>query len=772
MRRSPTLLALASLVVGALVALPAAGTTYVMVSDADLVSQAEVIAEVEVLGLAPAAGSGVPATDYEVAVLAVLKGTVAASSATVPTILVRVPGGESPHELGYRVWGAPAFAPGERAILFLLQAPDGRYRILHLLLGAFHEVSIAGRRLALRDLSGASEARLDGEGQLAIDERPVDAARDFDAFSGWIAAGGRGSDYFVRDKSGGLDEAIASYTFLTGGDGVRIRWFDFDQGETIGWQADGRGQAGLAGGGFGELQQAIAAWNNDPSSTVRYGWSGTTGSLATGCSSPLGVGKLVFEDPAGEIAGSYGCGGGILAQGGPCYQLTLVPYRGVSYHPAVDAHVVLNDGLSCFFQQSASPGKAAEALFAHELGHTLGFGHSASAQALMYAFAHDDGRGAQLHADDRAVLAEVYGNGAPPPPPPGPALPAAPSQLTATPTSTTQVRLTWRDNAGNESGYRVERRGYAGFVEIAALPAGSDRYTAAGMAPATPFEFRVRAVNTQGFSAYSNAAAAVTRGVVGPCVANATTLCLLSGTVRVEVDWKNQHGGGALGTGRAVPIGAQASAKTGAFWFFSPDNVELLVKALDGGPINGHYWVFYGALSDVEYWLRVTQTASGEVAIYHNPAGEICGDGDVGALAKAGGGEPGPGLAPLAAEGPVLATAAAGPCAAGPETLCLLSGRFEVRVDWRDHRNGTSGTGKRVNVSDRSGYFWFFSADNLELTVKALDGRAQNGHFWFFYGALSDVEYQVKVRDTVTGATRVYSNPAGEICGEGDTAAF
>ncbi len=759
----PALLLGALLVVG-LVGRPAAGTTYAMVSDAELVTQAAVIAEVEVLGSAAAADAAIPSTDYQVAVLRVLKGATAGPNATV-----RVPGGVSAEGVGYRVWGAPAFAPGERALLFLLPAADGAYRILHLLLGAFHEVELGGRKLALRDLSGATEASFDREGRLLLEERPTDLPRDFEAFSRWISTGaGDRVGYFVHDKSGALDDAIASYTFLTDpNDGGRIRWFGFEQGDTIGWQADSRGQPGLAGGGFSELQRAIAAWNNDPSSIVRYGWSGTTSSLATRCAPPFGLGKLVFEDPVNEIGGAYGCSGGILAQGGPCYQLSFASYRGTNYHPAVDAHIVTNDGLTCFFDQSASPGKAAEELFAHELGHTLGFGHSATRQALMHAFIHDDGRGAQLHADDRAGLAEVYGNGTTPPPPPPPT-PAAPSQLVAAALSTTQIRLTWRDNAGNESGYRVERRGYAGFSEIASLPAGATSFTVSGLSPATPYEFRVRAVNAQGFSAFSNVGAAVTRGVLGPCVANATTLCLLSGAVRVEVDWKNQHGGGALGTGRAVPMGN----KSGSFWFFSPDNIELLVKGLDGGPLNGYYWFFYGALSDVEYWVRVTQTATGEVAVYHNPPGQICGEGDVGALAKADDGavfalpdEASAAFADLPAGAP-------GPCAAGPEALCLLGGRFEVRVNWRDHRNGGAGTGKRVTVSDRSGYFWFFNADNLELVVKALDGRGQNGHFWFFYGALSDVEYTLRVRDTVTGATRLYNNQAGEICGEGDVEAF
>lgn len=47
-----------------------------------------------------------------------------------------------------------------------------------------------------------------------------------------------------------------------------------------------------------------------------------------------------------------------------------------------------------------------------------------------------------------------------------------------------------------------------------------------------------------------------------------------------------------------------------------------------------------------------------------------------------------------------------------------------------------------------------------------------NGRFWVFYGALSDVEYTIRVVDTETTLEQTYHNPPGEICGRADTAAF
>jgi nitrogen regulatory protein PII-like uncharacterized protein len=67
---------------------------------------------------------------------------------------------------------------------------------------------------------------------------------------------------------------------------------------------------------------------------------------------------------------------------------------------------------------------------------------------------------------------------------------------------------------------------------------------------------------------------------------------------------------------------------TGYFWFFNSANVELVVKVLDGRGVNGHYWVFYGALSNVNYAIFVTDTQTGARKIYDNPQGTMASVGD------------------------------------------------------------------------------------------------------------------------------------------------
>lgn len=113
-----------------------------------------------------------------------------------------------------------------------------------------------------------------------------------------------------------------------------------------------------------------------------------------------------------------------------------------------------------------------------------------------------------------------------------------------------------------------------------------------------------------------------------------------------------------------------------------------------------------------------------------------------------------------------------GTCIPDEETLCFQDRRFAVRVTWFDHRSGDTGVGHAVPGVGRTGTFWFFRPDNTELVVKLLDGRRLNGYFWFFYGALTDVEYDLVVSDTLGEHERTYHNPAGWICGDGDTTAF
>ncbi len=249
----------------------------------------------------------------------------------------------------------------------------------------------------------------------------------------------------------------------------------------------------------------------------------------------------------------------------------------------------------------------------------------------------------------------------------------------------------------------------------------------------------------------------------GGCRENGGALCLGGGRFRVEVEWDSQHDG-ERGTGSL----SRLSDESGIATFFSPDNVELVVKILNGSGINGHRWVFYGALTDVEYWLTVTDTLRDQVVVYRNPPGEVCGRGDTMAFAEPAGGSVASVL-PVPAGVPSSSEEADGDCA--PGALCLLDGRFEITAHWTK-TDGETGAASPFPGAGTTGYMSFFSPGNIELAVKVLDGRKHNDAFWLFAAGLTDVDYRLTVTDRVGGVSRTYTNPSRAFCGLSDTSAF
>jgi phosphodiesterase/alkaline phosphatase D-like protein len=90
--------------------------------------------------------------------------------------------------------------------------------------------------------------------------------------------------------------------------------------------------------------------------------------------------------------------------------------------------------------------------------------------------------------------------------------PGAPSGLTATAASTTQIDLSWADNSAGESGFVVERATSSSFADAIALPAVTGTsWSDTGLDPNQDYWFRVRAVFAGGSSGWSNADSATTQ---------------------------------------------------------------------------------------------------------------------------------------------------------------------------------------------------------------------------------------------------------------------
>ena len=147
--------------------------------------------------------------------------------------------------------------------------------------------------------------------------------------------------------------------------------------------------------------------------------------------------------------------------------------------------------------------------------------------------------------------------------------PAAPSGLTATAASTTQINLTWTDNSSDETGFKIERKTGAGgtYAQIATVGASVTTYSNTGLVVGTNYFYRVRATNTGGDSAYSNTASATTLTTLWPDTAVPAVPDQMDGVLSTElgVRFNSDRSGWITGL-RFYKTATNTGVHTGHLW--------------------------------------------------------------------------------------------------------------------------------------------------------------------------------------------------------------
>ncbi|MFQ5528312.1 MAG: fibronectin type III domain-containing protein [Thermoanaerobaculia bacterium] len=508
-----------------------AAATYVAMEDRDLLAEADIVAEVTIARKLEPMSGGRPSTDHLALVGKVLKGRLDSSS-----VVVRTLGGPAPAGGELVIPGAPRLSEGDRLLLFLTANPDGSYTPIHLGLGVFRREVRGGLEIAARSL----------ERSTLLDQNLVpitDPARDYERFLGWLSTADSAPDYFLDLPPAGSAKSlpyVSAFNLLTSG-GHNVRWFEFDDGGSVDWLVRPEG----SGGTLPRFEASLAVWSRAPVSFRVVGETDST----VGFDAVDGLNTIVFGDPEKQVGGSFDCiQGGILAAAGWRTTGTTGSFQGETFIRLAEADIVVNEGFECLFDTEPS---AVGEVYTHELGHTLGIGHScgdgtsgpcddpAEDDATMRSSPHRDGRGAAIRSDDIAALVALYGGSSANPDG------ATPGDLEIERTSETSARLTWSDNSEDESAFQIWRRvGDRAFKLWRSVGAGVTELDFSGAKPGKTYSFKVRAVigdpEDTVFSDFSNTAVlAVPSSFKRPKKLRATALDSTSG----RLTWKDRSDG-------------------------------------------------------------------------------------------------------------------------------------------------------------------------------------------------------------------------------------
>ncbi len=220
------------------------------------------------------------------------------------------------------------------------------------------------------------------------------------------------------------------------------------------------------------------------------------------------------------------------------------------------------------------------------------------------------------------------------------------------------------------------------------------------------------------------------------------------------------------------------SSKSGLLYFFERENVEVLVKVLDGCAENGHRWVFVAPVTTLAFNLQIEETATGKRWTHRNPRGGAtartasdltafpCGSAAAStATAESapsvldGGGREGRSAIQPPGGGGGAEAGSLATCQALP--VATLRGDFTVNMCAEDGNGGVFQVKDYGLDSDRSALLYLFERDNAEVLVKVLDGCGINGHRWVFVAPVTTLAFNLSITPPAGGRPWTHQNLSG-----------
>ena len=448
------------------------------------------------------------------------------------------------------------------------------------------------------------------------------------------------------------------------------------------------------------------------------------------------------------------------------------------------------------------------------------------------------------------------------PPPAAAGAPAAPERLAAQVTGEDGIRLTWQGESPRGGGFEIWYRKWSGKKGKktdetwrrygAALPARDRSANVSGLAAEEEvlvtaarqvgnelvgyesarrgrYSFVVVAYNDDGFAASDTFDFEFMPGPFPEATpAGKTPACELrsSGVVldgyQVQVCVETPAGERR----RAWDYRLEAD-RSGLLYFFDRDNVEVLVKVLDGCAVNGHRWVFVAPVTTLGFRLSIWEPGpwieNRRQAWFYDsmrrPQDEYDGTGyvwwgdDDGAwgneyvgnpqsrtartvsdttafpcttaeiaaakaeAAAADGGRAaflrsrGPAGVGLASVERRSAKRASTDCEPG-RTALTLAGGYKVSMCYETYAGETGDALDWGLDSSQSALLYFFERDNAEVLIKVLDGCGVNGHRWVFVAPVTDLAFNLIV-ESPDGRRWTHANRLGQTAdAASDVAAF